>query len=261
MNNLIKRIIAGIIGIPIILAVCYFEGIPYLLFALIVSSAAYWEFMSLIENTGMKLPKLTGIFFSIVILLLNYFTGIEIIVVLSAVFLIAAVTEIFFAENRNPLRPVILVSGIVYITFPFVYFGELNEYSDLNIMIFVFVLIWVCDTAAYFGGKFFGKHKLSSVSPGKTVEGSVTGFVFTLAASFITHYIFPDRISLNNAAVIGILTGIFSQAGDLFESLIKRHCNAKDSSGIIPGHGGMLDRFDSLLFVAPVVMIFLKYFN
>lgn len=259
MGNLGKRILAGIIGIPVILAACYYGGIAYLSFALIVSSLALWEFMSMIENTGFHLPKFTGIIFSFVVLLLNFFTEIEIAVMLSVVFLISAVSEFFYSESRNPMRPLVLVSGIVYITIPFVYFGELNEYSGMNIMILIFVLIWICDTAAYFGGKLFGKYKLSLISPGKTVEGSITGLIFTIAASVLAHFIYPESISLTEAVTLGIITGIFSQAGDMFESLVKRHCNMKDSSGLIPGHGGMLDRFDSLLFVAPSVMIYLKY--
>lgn len=260
MNNLAKRIIAGIIGIPIILAAFYFGGLAYLAFAVTASSAALWEFISMMD-TNRRISLITaGIIFSGAILITRYFFDADIFVMLSAVLILLSVYEIFLNEiSRKPDRSLIIVSGIVYITLPFAYFGELNKYSSMNMMIFVIVLIWICDTAAYFGGKIFGKHKLSSISPGKTVEGSVSGFVFTAAVSAATHYIFPEYLGLIDAAAIGIITGIFSQAGDLFESMLKRHCGIKDSSGIIPGHGGMLDRFDSLLFTAPAVLIYLKY--
>ena len=111
---------------------------------------------------------------------------------------------------------------------------------------------------AYFGGRKFGKHKLSSVSPNKTREGSVTGFIFTVIISLVLHFIFPNEITIYTAVIIGILTGIFSQIGDLFESMIKRYCGVKDSSNLIPGHGGILDRFDSLIFVVPVIFIYLS---
>lgn len=104
----------------------------------------------------------------------------------------------------------------------------------------------------------FGKRKLSDISPNKTWEGSVTGFIFTVIISVLLHFIFPNEITIYKAVSIGILIGIFSQTGDLFESMIKRYCGVKDSSNLIPGHGGILDRFDSLIFVVPVIFILLS---
>jgi len=114
---------------------------------------------------------------------------------------------------------------------------------------------------AFFGGKFLGKHKLSAISPKKTWEGSVTGLVFTLIASYLFYYFSDGKLTLIDAIVLGVLIGVFSQIGDLFESLFKRKLNVKDSSHIIPGHGGVLDRFDSLIFVTPLVFIYLTYFK
>lgn len=111
---------------------------------------------------------------------------------------------------------------------------------------------------AYFGGKFFGKHKLSEISPKKTWEGSAAGLVFTLIASFLFYYFSADKITLTDSIAFGLIIGIFSQIGDLFESLFKRKLNIKDSSHIIPGHGGVLDRFDSLIFVAPLIFLYLE---
>ena len=125
-------------------------------------------------------------------------------------------------------------------------------------MIILFILIWTCDSMAYFGGRMYGKNKLSSISPNKTWEGSFTGFIFTVIISVVLYYVFPTDITLSNFIVIGVITGIFSQIGDLFESMLKRYCGVKDSSNLIPGHGGILDRFDSLIFVVPVIFILLS---
>lgn len=111
---------------------------------------------------------------------------------------------------------------------------------------------------AYFGGKFFGKHKLSEISPKKTWEGSITGFIFTVITSYLFYFFSDGKITLTDSIVIGFIIGVFSQIGDLFESLFKRKLDVKDSSHIIPGHGGVLDRFDSLIFVAPLLFLYLE---
>ena len=127
-------------------------------------------------------------------------------------------------------------------------------------VITIFATIWICDTAAYFGGKLFGKHKLfERVSPKKTWEGAIAGFLFAIAAAVAAKYILLDYFTLQDAIVLGVVVGIFGQLGDLVESLLKRDAGAKDSSSLIPGHGGVLDRFDSLLFVSPLVYLYLDF--
>ncbi len=127
-------------------------------------------------------------------------------------------------------------------------------------VITIFATIWICDTAAYFGGKLFGKHKLfERVSPNKTWEGAITGFLFAIAAAVAAKYTLLDYFTIQDAIVLGMVVGIFGQLGDLAESLLKRDAGAKDSSSLIPGHGGVLDRFDSLLFVSPIVYLYLDF--
>lgn len=124
----------------------------------------------------------------------------------------------------------------------------------------IFATIWICDTAAYFGGKMFGKHKLfERVSPHKTWEGAISGFIFAIAFVVTAKYLVLDYLSVENAVVIGVIVGVFGQLGDLAESKLKRDAGVKDSSTLIPGHGGVLDRFDSVLFVAPLVFLYLDF--
>ena len=122
----------------------------------------------------------------------------------------------------------------------------------------LFASIWVCDSAAYFGGTWLGRHKLfPRVSPKKSWEGATFGLVGAVATFvFLGAYLMPE-IDLMQAAILGMIVGVFGQIGDLAESLLKRDAVIKDSSGIIPGHGGVLDRFDSMLFAAPLVVIYL----
>ncbi|MBI4428473.1 MAG: phosphatidate cytidylyltransferase [Ignavibacteriales bacterium] len=120
--------------------------------------------------------------------------------------------------------------------------------------------IWVCDTAAYFGGVTFGRHKLLElVSPGKTWEGGVFGFVFAVATMVVAQSTVLDYLEFHHAIVIGVFVGIFGQLGDLVESRFKRDAGVKDSSSIIPGHGGMYDRFDSLVFLSPIVYLYIDF--
>jgi phosphatidate cytidylyltransferase len=120
--------------------------------------------------------------------------------------------------------------------------------------------IWVCDSAAYFAGRAFGKHKLfERVSPKKTWEGAIAGFLGAVAAFLIVRALVLPYLTVPHAIVCGTIVGIFGQTGDLVESLLKRDAGIKDSSALIPGHGGVLDRFDSLLFVSPLLFLYLDF--
>ena len=146
--------------------------------------------------------------------------------------------------------------GFVYITFPFALFYKLDK--NYIYVYLLFLLIWANDSFAFFGGKYFGKHKFSRISPNKTVEGLISGFIFTIITSLVFHLIVND-VTITDSLVVGVLVGIFGPAGDLFESYLKRFTNVKDSSNIIPGHGGILDRFDSLIVCVPIVYIYFTY--
>ena len=124
----------------------------------------------------------------------------------------------------------------------------------------VFASIWICDSAAYFAGRAFGRHKLfERVSPNKTWEGAVAGLVFAVAAFVLGKYLVLPYLGLRDAFVCGAIVGVIGQLGDLAESLLKRDAGVKDSSSLIPGHGGVLDRFDSLLFVSPIIYCYLDF--
>ncbi|HOD09257.1 MAG TPA: phosphatidate cytidylyltransferase, partial [Flavobacterium sp.] len=125
-----------------------------------------------------------------------------------------------------------------------------------KIILSIFILIWVNDTFAFLVGKTFGKHKLfEKVSPKKTIEGFIGGFIF----SIITGFILAKYLMLQSYfhwVSIAILASVFGTLGDLVESKFKRIANVKDSGNIMPGHGGVLDRLDSIIFVAPIVYLF-----
>jgi phosphatidate cytidylyltransferase len=137
--------------------------------------------------------------------------------------------------------------------------AQINRWGGYTV-ISILASIWICDTAAYFGGKTFGKHLLfERVSPQKTWEGSVCGFVFSVAAMIAAKYLLLGYLALHQAIILGVLVGVFGQIGDLIESRFKRDAGVKDSSSLIPGHGGVYDRFDSLVYVAPIVYMYIDF--
>ena len=130
-------------------------------------------------------------------------------------------------------------------------------------MIWIFLLLAVIfagDTSAYYVGSYLGRHKLSpAVSPGKTIEGSIGGLAANLVVGAIGKYFFLPEIPWGLCLLFFIAVGVAGQVGDLFESELKRSSGIKDSGGILPGHGGILDRIDALLFASPVAYIFVRY--
>lgn len=127
-------------------------------------------------------------------------------------------------------------------------------------VISLFASIWLCDSAAYFAGRSFGRHILfERVSPKKTWEGAAAGFLAALVALQLARVLVLPYMTVADALVCGVIVGACGQIGDLAESLLKRDAGVKDSSTLIPGHGGVLDRFDSLLFVAPLVFVYLDF--
>ena len=165
------------------------------------------------------------------------------------------IRELFGVEHF----PVFRVFGVSAAAPPPDVLGTLDSWGAATVVT-IFAAIWVCDSAAYFAGRAFGKHKLfERVSPKKTVEGAVAGFIGAIAAFVIARAFFLSYLSPGEAVICGLIVGVLGQAGDLVESLFKRDAGVKDSSHLIPGHGGVLDRFDSLVFVSPILYLYLDF--
>ena len=270
LNNRITRILVSALAIPIILGIAYLGKIPFLIFSLVIGTASYYEFSSMVKSKDHQTNKIFGLLFISILILNAYFNVIE----MGILFLIIVLTLMLYELFRNRSSAInnlgSTLIGIVYIglfTSALVKVREFYSDSDLLysqgglIIISVLLTIWVCDSAAYFLGSAFGKHKLfPRVSPNKSWEGAVAGFVFSIITMVVLKPLILDFLNWNEILIIGFLIGIFGQIGDLIESLLKRDAGVKDSSSIIPGHGGIFDRFDSLIFSAPIIYIYLFYF-
>ncbi len=258
MNNLVKRTIISVISIPIILVLAFLGDIYFLILCFVIQLFCLFEFYNLFERSGFKPFKYLSILFSLLLFLAKYF-DVTFFFFISFLFLFLIATfEIFKGTTANPINVFLSIGGILYITIPFILLSKLSN-DDYRLVFILLILIWISDTVAYFVGKYLGKNKLTKISPGKTVEGSISGFLTAVICSLILAKIYFEVITIFDGLIIGLIVGIFGIVGDLFESLIKRYSEVKDSSAIIPGHGGMLDRFDSMIFVTPIIYIYFHY--
>ncbi len=137
--------------------------------------------------------------------------------------------------------------------------GVISRWGAMTV-IAVFAAIWLCDSGAYFAGRAWGRHKLfERVSPNKTWEGAIVGFLLAITTFVAARFLVIPYLTVTEAAICGAIVGLFGQLGDLAESLLKRDAGVKDSSSLIPGHGGVLDRFDSLLVAVPLLYLYLDF--
>lgn len=271
LGNTAVRILVSIIAIPLILAVCIYGKVPFLIFVLGIATISFWEYSQLVKNKGAFPNTFLGILSVVSIITNYYFQFIE----LSIILLSSAITLLLVELFRNKKSAILNLGstflGIIYlggfsasILLIREYFPESELlYSEGGYLIIsIMVSIWVCDSAAFFLGTAFGKNKLfPRVSPNKSWEGAIAGFIFAVITMIVAKATVLDQLTIFNVIVIGVIVGIIGQLGDLVESLIKRDAGVKDSSSIIPGHGGIFDRFDSLLLTAPAVYIYLYFLN
>lgn len=179
-------------------------------------------------------------------------------------FIVAVYIRELYRNHSKPFSNIAMtILPWFYIVLPFdlmLQMSLFNNQFNYHIPLSLFVLIWTNDTFAYLSGMTLGRTKLfERISPKKTWEGTIGGGLFTLVAGWIFSLYF-NEIALYHWLVIAIITVIFGTLGDLTESLFKRSINVKDSGNILPGHGGILDRFDSILMATPMVYVYVKIF-
>lgn len=275
MSNLATRVLAALVAIPVVLAAVYAGGLALAVLLAVVSGVAAWEFFRLARAAGHEPMDVIGIGVAALLPLgvhgfrLGVFHP-PVLTAGAAVLLIILALDVF---ARGPGgRPIGAASttwlGIAY-TGALLSFGYALRYQEYavgrlagaSLVAFPLVLTWLSDTAGYFVGRALGRHTLiPSVSPGKTVEGAVGAIVAcAVAAPVYVHLVLAPIATLGmrtgTAVVFGIIMSIATQLGDLTESLIKRDAAAKDSSHLFPGHGGVLDRIDGLLFALPLAYL------
>jgi phosphatidate cytidylyltransferase len=271
----VKRIATALVLLPILLFAVW-SSIPYYFAGLAVIAAllALSEFYSLAAHFGCRPSGLIGYPASAGLIAVFLFERPE---WGNAVVAIAAIAAITYELRRPAELKTALQSaaatlfGIIYIGLLIGYLVGVRAISETSgsqigprlapkLLTMFFAMVMMTDTGAYYTGRAFGRHKLApGISPGKTVEGAIGGLLTALATGPACKLIFFPELRLWDALVLGAIVGIVSQAGDLAESLLKRGAGVKDSSALIPGHGGMLDRLDSILFCAPLLYYYSRF--
>ena len=259
MNNLIQRSITGALFAFVVLGSIIWDPYAQAIVFSIFMVLGLLEFYNLFsKHTFVQVSKEIGIFIGLFIFSLLVGVSLEWLPQISILFIFPLFFTLILAEmwrkKEHPLINIsVLVFGIIYVVIPFFLTIDLNlrNTSYLPNVVGMYLLIWTNDTFAYFSGRLFGKTKLfERISPKKTWEGTVGGIIFTLILGYIIGaYINEgDEMFWMISALIIAPCAIF---GDLLESLFKRSLNIKDSGKILPGHGGILDRFDAALFAIP----------
>ena len=268
MNQMRSRLISTAVGLPLALFLIILGGNIFNVFVLLISLIALQEFYNAINQKHKIYKPLTYIgYFSIVILFLILTNDISLISLYFFFLVFVYLIILLFNTNFTIEDVSISLFGVLYVgmTFGSVILLRQSNYGKI-LTFYLLILSWGTDTFAFFIGKFLGKHKLMPrVSPNKTIEGAIGGLIVSALLSTIYIYFVGQKIKLIPNVlilfIVGILGSMFSQLGDLVASDIKRSCDIKDFGKIIPGHGGILDRFDGLIFVSSYLFILLFIYN
>jgi phosphatidate cytidylyltransferase len=298
-KSLLTRTLTAAVFVAVLLFCICWNYFSFSLLFLIVSIWGLHEFYNISEKLGAKPFRTFGYVSAVIIYLSAILSNNDLVFAVKSIcreftleefayklnFIGLCLVLIFiffvralFSKEPNPIQNVIYsIAGIAYIVLPFIILNYLTVVGNTSVwpsneglnfyvkpynshaVLGMILLIWANDSFAYLVGSMMGKRKLyERISPGKTWEGSIGGLVLTMASSYLVAGWFPE-IAFKHWFVISVLVVVFGTLGDLFESLLKRQAGIKDSGNIMPGHGGILDRFDSLMFVTPFVYLYLSW--
>lgn len=256
------RLISALILLPIVLGVIWFTPpIGTWILGGVVLMLAFMEYAALARQLSPAMPAAAAGAVTLIV-----YAAIPAEVPLEQMLAIGAIVIGLLAVARGRPDEDVL-RAVAVAAFPALYLGAglglsllVREQWGVKAVLFPFLTIVISDSAQYYGGRTMGRRKLApAISPKKTVEGAITGVVAAaIATPLLGLWAFPGK-SVAPLVLLGVLLAAIGICGDLFESLLKRSAGVKDASGLIPGHGGMLDRIDSLLFAGPVYYLFLRY--
>ncbi|MDZ7374093.1 MAG: phosphatidate cytidylyltransferase [candidate division KSB1 bacterium] len=254
---------------PVVLGSAYYGRLPFVAVVTIIVATALHEYYSLSRQLGVKPLEILGLLSSMTILAGCYLgSWVLVVSALAGLVGLACLVHVFRGPQGSTLNLAATAFGPAYIA---LLLGHLLLVRQLPLslgipyrhaglwIVGLILVVWICDTAAFFLGASVGKHKLApAVSPGKTWEGAAAGLAFGELGALALRPLFFPGLGISDALSIGAIVGVLGQASDLTESLFKRDAGVKDSSNLIPGHGGMFDRFDSFFLAAPAFYWYLK---
>ncbi|MDY6830792.1 MAG: phosphatidate cytidylyltransferase [Thermodesulfobacteriota bacterium] len=273
----LKRWLTAAVAMPILVWVVFFSPVWFFpLFIGAVAVLALFEYYQIVfsghTDSLFSITRLSG-YVSATVIVGAALTGRFDVICLAASgqLIFSGACSLVEYQAGNPVFDRVLrqVLGLIYIPLALSFLVVIHAEPHGPLWIFfLLLLVFLGDTGAFYGGRFFGKHKLlPAVSPGKTIEGAVGGMTATMGVGATINVFFPvlpwglamDRLPWTTALIFFMVVGVVGQAGDLFESTMKRDAGVKDSGALFPGHGGLLDRIDALIFAIPVAYLFKAY--
>ena len=265
IKTLGTRALTALVFVAVLLGCLLWNYYSFTIFFFVVAMMGLNEFYNLSEKLNARPYKIAGFISGAFTYLsfLNFNSGNHsLLVLIPFVILLVAL----FTKREHPIQnSLFTIAGIIYAVLPFALLqdivlvpkGCLVDF-DPSLLLGIILLIWSNDTFAYLGGSLFGKHKMiERISPGKTWEGTIFGVLMTIGSGLIVgRYILDASIFL--WLVLGTIVPVLATIGDLVESMLKRQAGIKDTGSLMPGHGGILDRFDSLIFVSPFAVVIVQ---
>jgi len=268
-NKLGKRVRSAVIMLPLLLLLVV-KGWPLFIAVTAISAAAMYEFYKVFEDAKVKVNKVSGFasfILLVAIVVLDKFIGIntpasqDLILIWLGTTIFAGFAKTLFGKEHDITAGMVTSMGVLYPAFSLMHIVFVSRVPDFSHFVWIiFIATISTDTVAYFVGGAIGKTKLcEEISPKKTVEGAVAGVIASMLCCFLFGLFFAKGNRIN-CLVIGLLASIAGQLGDLGASVFKRRLGIKDYSALIPGHGGIMDRFDSVMFAAPLVYYYMILF-
>ena len=268
MNNFYKRTITGALFVVVLIIAILIHPLAFIILFFFITLVGLHEFYNIFTKGNINPHKYPGISCGLLIycsacLIASGYLNNDILLLIIPIVSVIFLIEIY-QSNENPFLNISsTIIGIIYIVVPFsllVLIGfpiyNLQSYSP-HLILGLFILFWSSDTGAYLFGITLGKHLLfPRISPKKSWEGLIGGILLTITISLILSHFFKE-LQITDWLIIAVIVSLFGVWGDLTESLLKRSYHLKDSGNILPGHGGILDRFDAVIFAIPIVFIYL----
>ncbi|MBM7552717.1 phosphatidate cytidylyltransferase [Thalassobacillus pellis] len=253
-----QRVITAIVGVLIFLPLVILGGYPFQIFVYLIASIGIFELMRMKRIARYSIPSLLTLLLLWALMFpTDWSAELGIIVPKSELTLFTVLLLLSYTvlvKNRFTFDDAgFLLLSAIYVGMGFHYLIETQD-AGLEYVFYSLFVIWATDTGAYFFGRTFGKRKLwPKISPKKTIEGALGGVILACIVAFVFQIVYPLPPGMLIVLFVTTLVSAFGQIGDLVESAFKRHYAVKDSGNILPGHGGVLDRFDSLIFILPLL--------
>lgn len=276
IKNLLIRSLSGLVYVALIVLGIITTQWAFVVLCSLLALLASHEFLKMTKPNGAKLNGLIDVVFAVLVVFsmsiatIGIFVRMDMVAVLLLLpgYILARGIMQLYEKQEQPITSLAYsMFAQIYIALPLILMPLIYEEMSALFLLLIFVMIWANDTGAYLVGCSMGRRRLfERISPKKSWEGFWGGMVFTVVVSALFYSVFEDAVpadfrTLSFFIILGIIVSLFATFGDLVESMIKRSLGVKDSGNLIPGHGGILDRIDSLLFVIPAVVVYLMIYD